>query len=395
MITRICFFLLIFAIPFQLGLHFWPPTSFVAGFKIDYYSPTIYLFDLLLVLNLFLNHRLIISKAKKLKKNQIVLFVSLMSFNLYRSDLAIPTLTFWVRVLELISFVFLLLGTKDLKAQVKKPFIVSLVLTCFLSISQFVLQHSLQGPFYYLGERSFDSSTPNLAHANLLGFRLIRPYATFSHPNSLAGYLLVSILILSLFASSKWLKRVVLGTILLTTSRTALLAYLLVFLIRPPRFYLIAIFLLLSSLPFYYHFLPVSLFDKEISSRLALLLTTLKLSSFDWLFGLGLNQYICRLPSLLPASGISQATLQPIHNTLLLLLAELGLLPLLILLPKFKILLDTKYYLLTSIVLLTSSLDHYWVTLPQNRLVLTLAMVLLFRYGSKRNSHPHRRRFAR
>lgn len=375
--------------PSQLGLHLWPPSSFVAGFKIDYYSPTLYLFDLLLLLNLFLNYRLIVSKVKRLKKSQLFLFIFLMLFNLYQSGFAIPTLIFWLRILELLLFVFLLLGAKDLKSQVKRPFVLSLVLICFLSVFQFVLQHSLQGPFYYFGERFFDSSTSNLARFNLFEFRLIRPYATFSHPNSMAGYLLASIPILSLLGSHKWLRSVVLGVIVLAASRIALLTYFLVYLIRPAKSYLIATYIMLSSLPLYYRFLPIGLFDKEISSRLALLLSTANLHLTDWLFGVGLNRFISYLPALLPASGISNATLQPVHNTVLLLLIELGIVPLLIILPNFRFLLNTKYYLLASIVLITSALDHYWLTLPQNRLVITLAMVLLFRYGSKRNNYPY------
>jgi len=44
---------------------------------------------------------------------------------------------------------------------------------------------------------------------------------------------------------------------------------------------------------------------------------------------------------------------------------------------KSKYLLNSSYLLLATIVLLTGSLDHYWWTLPQNQLIIVLALALL------------------
>ena len=175
MITRINFFLLIFAIPFQLGLHFWPPSSFVAGFKIDYYSPTLYLFDLLLFFNLALHFKPLLQWLRKIQPNQCLPIFLVFVFNLYRSSFSVSTLYFWFRLLEIGIFALLLLDTPNLLPRIKTPFICSLMLVCSLGLAQLLLQHSLQGPFYYSGERFFDPSTPNLARVNLFSFRLIRP----------------------------------------------------------------------------------------------------------------------------------------------------------------------------------------------------------------------------
>ena len=51
---------------------------------------------------------------------------------------------------------------------------------------EFIKQASLNGLFWWLGERTFTSSTPGIAKAVIDGRLLMRPYATFPHPNVLA-----------------------------------------------------------------------------------------------------------------------------------------------------------------------------------------------------------------
>ena len=46
--------LIIFLMPTQLGLHFWPLSSLVYGIRVDYLAPTIYFLDILLILFLSL-----------------------------------------------------------------------------------------------------------------------------------------------------------------------------------------------------------------------------------------------------------------------------------------------------------------------------------------------------
>src|SRR5690606_22436838 len=53
------------------------------------------------------------------------------------------------------------------------------------------------GWLYYLGERAITSLSPGAATAVLDGEVYLRAYATFSHPNVLAGYLLISLVFLS------------------------------------------------------------------------------------------------------------------------------------------------------------------------------------------------------
>src|SRR6266702_259621 len=77
---------------------------------------------------------------------------------------------------------------------------------------------------YFLGERTFTGSTPGIANASLGGILVLRPYATFSHPNVLAGYLLVAMVMVWSFVltnKKKWIQ--IIGMASLLTSSVALL----------------------------------------------------------------------------------------------------------------------------------------------------------------------------
>ena len=133
-------------------------------------------------------------------------------------------------------------------------------------------------------------------------------------------------------------------------------------------------------------FVPLLKLDPSFSSRYYLLSPTLKIVMDQPLLGVGLRQFIPNLTTYLPASQISYATLQPIHHTFILIFTELGLLGVLIITkifwaPLSRLVKDkkTRPYLLNffAVILLTGSLDHYWWTLPQNQLIIVLALALL------------------
>ena len=49
MFSKLLIWLIVFFLPSQLGLHFWPSFSRAAGIRLDYLSPTLYFVDLLLL----------------------------------------------------------------------------------------------------------------------------------------------------------------------------------------------------------------------------------------------------------------------------------------------------------------------------------------------------------
>ena len=380
MLKRIVFFLLIFSLPFQLGYHFWLPESSVASFRIDYLAPTFYLTDLFLLLFLAVNLKKTTSVVIDFfSKPSGWLFAALIFLNLYASSFSLVTFFAWFRLGSYLLLLTVLATTDHLAKKILLPFSLSLTFIVLLSLVQFVLQSSLGGIFYFFGERPLSIAIPNVAKINMPWGQILRPYATFSHPNSLAGYLLVSLVILNRISRSKILKFILIATIILTFSKSAILALVVVELIKPNLLQSAFLAALLS-------FVPLLKLDPSFSSRYYLLSPTLKIVMDQPLLGVGLRQFIPNLTTYLPASQISYATLQPIHHTFILIFTELGLLGVLIITkifwaPLSRLVKDkkTRPYLLNffAVILLTGSLDHYWWTLPQNQLIIVLALALL------------------
>ncbi|MBU0619280.1 hypothetical protein KKD62_03535 [Patescibacteria group bacterium] len=83
---------------------------------------------------------------------------------------------------------------------------------------------------------------------------------------------------------------------------------------------------------------------------------------------------------------ILELWLQPAHHVFILLLAEVGLiglgLVLILLFKSFKRTIKQQNWFLAAgllVVVFTGSLDHYWLTLIQNRLLLVLLFALIWR----------------
>lgn len=404
MFKRITFFLLIFCLPFQLGKHFWPSDTIVRGFHLDLLSPVIYLTDILIVLYLVLNIprlRHSISKLKPVWLLPIILFIIInVSFSVS------PIIAFfaWIRWV-FYFFLFIVLATEiNLLKKIRSPFLISLSLICFIALFQLIIQHSLGGLFYLLGERPLSPLLPQIAKFTLsTGHLFLRPYSTFSHPNSLAGYLLVVLLILNQIKSSrilKYLKFLVLFTILITFSKSALVA-LAVFL-PLPFIPLLALSLVVSFLPLLSSFVsfPIWIGTSAIS-RLNFGRSALLIIKDHPLFGVGLNNYLVSLSRYLPTYQISYTTLQPIHSVTLLFLAEFGLIGIFFLVYLFKNILPFYHRLpgdcqnllkkLLLILAITGSVDHYWWTLPQNKLILVLILAIIFNriYDKHQIRHDH------
>lgn len=401
----ITIYLLGLFLPTQLGIHLWPAWSYLQGLRLDYLSPTIHLTDVLLVLLFLLNRKKLLLLF--LKHHQVFLFLLLLIiFNLFVSLLPIHTFISWIRTLLLFNFAF---SVSLLKPSQLKIFLTSLAISTLiislLGIAQFLYQGSLDGLFYYLGERHFTLTTPDIAKSTLFGRLLLRPYGSFSHPNSLAGYLLVVIL-LFLTQPNLSLKKIhlttlalALTTLFLTLSRSALLTLIILLPLLHPR--------LKKTI---YYFLPLTLIILlTLSSLLPLPIPTAAPSLQGRLFlaqssqqiilqsphGVGLGNFLPALSNLHP--NLDSRLLQPVHNLYLLPISEIGLIPLLLLfLILKKRLTPTPPLSLPFLsILLTGTLDHYWLTLPQNQLLLFFILGLMYNPKHANSDHPHRRRQSR
>ncbi|MBI2593974.1 hypothetical protein HYW44_05025, partial [Candidatus Daviesbacteria bacterium] len=87
---------------------------------------------------------------------------------------------------------------------IKKPLMLGLLGavtgSCLLGIFQFLTGRALG--LWILGERNFNVSTPLISKFNFYDRVFLRPYATFSHPNLLSGFLLAALPLLSAGLSS-------------------------------------------------------------------------------------------------------------------------------------------------------------------------------------------------
>lgn len=383
---------LLFLLPTQLAYHFWPSWSYVFGLRIDMLAPAVYITDILVITLILINFKIYQPFLKYL------LFLAVfVIFNISYSISPYESFFKWFKVLE---FVVLAIYISKQKIINLDGFIMllfySTISISLIGIFQFINNGTIGGFFYWLGERSFNSTTPGIALVNINGLAHLRVYSTFSHPNSLAGYLGVVLLIL--FSSNSIKKNtynlVRLGIIgvcfLLTFSFSAhisiFFALLLLFAKRAKKLKLIIQLILLAVIlisllfPIISPWILQSIIPlaSNIGERLDLGLIAGKIISEHFLKGIGLGTFIITIPSF---KGIytSSWLLQPVHNIFLLIFTETGITGLLfccLLIYKLLIsqLVNKQIYFISVLVfvLLTGLADHYWLTLQQNQILLSI-----------------------
>lgn len=384
------FFLTLLLLPTQLGKHFFLPFSYLDGVRVDYLSPTLYVIDILILLSLVLNIKTVF---KFFRKRIFLLFLGLAAVNIFYSFL--PPISFYgaVRILELL--VLFSLGAQMFRAL--KPSLILLGLTLsgmvelLLSLLQLSLKHSLQGPFYYLGERLLSLSTPGVAKGVIWGAEFLRPYGTFSHPNSMAGfYLLIYffILIYPRFEKHTLLKYlglfVAASLVFISFSKVAILTFLVLNLIylvlnnkKICRICVVARMAILIAVSLIFFLSQGDPLTGQ--KRLELMGNAVKIIQSHPIFGVGLNSYLVA-----QADFVSKFPLffnQPVHNIYLLVTSELGLvtaglLGLMFVMHVRKI--TGNQWILILAVAITGALDHYWLTLIQNFLLMGVVFSIGF-----------------
>ena len=381
--SEILYWLLGFTLPLQLAKHFWPSFSYLYGMRIDYLSPALYLTDLVIIAVLILkliNFRWAIVKIKILP---VILLIIILIVNFV---VASNKWLFGFRLLQYLKIAAMIFLFANINQAQLKAFIKGLggstLLALLLAIAQVLNQASLQGFWYFLGERSFTINSPGIATVSLNGHKLLRAYAFFSHPNSLAGFFLPLIFVFLHFKKPL----LALGAILLVLLSFSkfiviLLALLLFFWFSPKsktcrlcRLGQISFALWLVFLSFLFKGDPLSL-----SSRLNSYQQTLAFI-FNHPLGLGLGHYL--YTSLPPFN-------QPVHNVFLLITIEWGWLiwPIIVWCSYQLIKVGNKNrlsILLLITICLTGNFDHYWLTLNQNLLLLGVITGLIIGPWTKR-----------
>jgi hypothetical protein len=406
-VSKILLFWLILLIPTQLGKHFWFDWSSVLGVRIDYFSPTFYLVDLFFLLWLVSNFLIGNKKRKRSFSFWYLLCFIFIGINILVSVNKWVAVYKWVKVFELGYFAFWVLKNKRVVGNILiKVIPYWVIVESFLALGQISKGASLNGLWWFLGERRFDFNTIGIAQMSIINTGLVRAYGTFSHPNSLAGFLLISLVIwikyFALLRSSsygrvKWWCVFWLGLvgIFLAGSRTIWLLTLgvMVFWIWQNRskvkdkvkfglLVLVLILILLKMVNFNYslgNFLG-GWDENGMVKRGQLNLAAVEMIQESPWVGVGLGNYLVKLPEFLKSNHIFW--LQPVHNIFLLLVSEIGILGLMgviwVLVNKIEWeKLDKWSWVILGVVFISGMVDHYWFTLPQNMWLLVLVLGLI------------------
>jgi hypothetical protein len=416
LLKKAVFRILLFLFPTQLAYHFWPSWAYVFGIRVDYLAPTIYLTDVLIFLFIVLSFASLKIKNLKFKIYKqrktlqlLILFGGIIFVILNISVAKLPFAAFFkcLKLVELAVFGYLVAKDRDIKVSswIIKPLSWGIILTSILGLAEFFLGHSVNGIFYWLGERYFTLATPGISSTTLFNREVVRVYSTFSHPNSLAGFYGVSLLLTYIFrrkrnaAVCNLLFSLILLLMFLSFSQSAIIA-----LIITAVFYFlyaktkdlsfiyfknfwIALFILSLLLPvFAKEILAAGRFIPEnIYNRLVLADVAGALVAKSPFVGIGLNNFVVSIT----ANNFYLKTnwfLQPVHNIFLLVFAETGfcglLASLFLILRVFNKLSQARNWQLATVLIfifVTGFTDHYWFTLQQNQLLLSLVLGLSFR----------------
>lgn len=402
------FFLFFLVLPTQLGKHFFMDFSYVNGVRIDYLAPTLYLIDFVVIALVVVNWKVIVgSTLRFFTPFRMTLIAILMGVNISLAQEPIMALYTTVRYVEMLMVFVMVRGSSELRSlaplemtkvtiKIITALFIGAVIQFGLSLYQISAQQSAQGLFYWLGERAFSISTPGIATISLFDTIALRPYGTFSHPNSLGGFyaLIYVFFLMNQFKLPHRVEIVRYGLVLLSGflvlmsfSKVAigvLLVVTLYYILRVlkidcwwckwGRVFTLSIISLL--------FLSGKSDIVSLDKRVALVKSSLQAIANHPFFGTGLGN------SLYSQSVMSQQLsyffLQPVHNIFLLFMSEAGLILTAVIAfivwrvvqknKKTEILRsaqnDKVLLSLLAIIVITGFFDHYWLTLIQNQLAL-------------------------
>lgn len=439
-IHRRIYYLILLLIPTQLGYHFWPEWSLVLGRRIDYLSPTLYLTDILIAFLCFFwflsGPRKNMLRIRRLPVRHAVAFwgmVFLFFLAVVNSlfSVSAPESAYkWLKVFELVVLAGYIIVTRPDKQKSVRILVASAVFSVALGFTQVVLGHSVGGVFRLAGERTFTLETPEIAKAVIcfpgrFGCReILRPYATFPHPNVLAGYI-TAIFFLSLPYGTRRLHQqteklapvrnlkavgqyaplaILLAGIFMTFSRSAWLAlgvggllYSLTtdgFSLSGARAFrklrtplraasviggISLVFLSAGIFSGYREFLASGI---SISERRDLAQAAVLMFRDHPLIGSGLGTFISLSPTILRAR--ETYILQPAHSVYLLIIAETGIIGTLFsFICLIRILGKLRRRTIAAslplaTILFIGTVDHYPLTIQQGQLILTVVSAILF-----------------
>ncbi len=394
-------------LPIQLNKYFFTDSSFVLGIPIDYLAISIYLSDFAIILYLIIfvldNYKkpqTLLAKSKNFLIPLLILNIYFFANSILTSKSPQTSVFSSLKFLEFSLFtLFASVDFSDKKtiAKIKMVATVTLLWQSLLVVLQFLYQKSLG--LWFLGERSFDGSTPSIAQTSILERQFLRPYGTFPHPNVLGACLVFFLIIISadLFKNSQEItklkrlsyQKIAVGlslvACLLIYSKTALFILILIPLIYSKNIIISVIFIVLI-IAIYINFISSSHIT-SIAERLILFQAAYKITLTNPLFGVGAGNFIAELAKLNLISISEVRLLQPVHNVFLLVLVENGALGLLLLANYLfaiqRKVASTQKLILFIAILIYFSVDHFLWTLQQGQFLFAIVAAFILSSSKK------------
>ncbi len=413
-IYQLFFYLTIILLPTQLGLHLWPNWALVLGRRIDYLAPTLYLTDItiLIMLLTYIIQKRNINKIiqdclrHKFLIASILLFVLL---NIYFSSNPLITGIKWGKILEYALLFFYIVKTKPSLKITIYCLAAAITYSSVIALAQFFLQHTIGGVFWFLGERTFANNSPGIAQVNWCWFsktrciELLRPYATFPHPNVLGGFLATTLplLLWQLAKEKHQIRRIIfitsitigMSALLITFSRSAwiigVIAIYVSLFIQPQKntlsLKIVGCLVIAGILLFLFPYIQTLTKNSEsVFIRIDLMRAAFTMFLQHPTTGVGLGMFLPHLPSVLNVRDLY--FLQPVHSIYLLLLTETGIIGSCSILVALSVYIRTIkkqnsliIMMLPSIALgLLGIVDHYPFSVQQGQLLTTCFLALPF-----------------
>jgi O-antigen ligase len=379
------------------------------------------------------------------KKNWFLLVFILIAFiSIFISSATKISIFRWLKLIELIILYIYIIsnsksqtpnhayrqaGSKSFFNNILYVIFYSGVFQSILAIAQFIKNGSIGIKF--IEASVFDPNSPGVANFILNGDRILRSYGSFTHPNVLAGFLLLSAFCfywLFLKNQSKNLIPVLgflflVAGLFLTFSRTAIIVFgvmsMIMFLFKLFKlrklehteqrledskklvklFCLVVASCLLAIIILFPYikarFFTISLEEQAVDLRFFYNKMAIEMIKEKPILGIGIGNFVnysqnypVYTKAALKMTGentnqIPEWIYQPVHNIYLLITSEMGILGLLAFLGfvGWNLIRGRKnicFLSLVSCFLIVSLVDHYFWTLQQGAIMLWLGLALIF-----------------
>lgn len=417
---------LIFLIPTNLSLHLFKQSAHIYGITVDYLIPKLYFSDVVIVglLSLWLLRHLTkvprwLIQQKVLSSTTILLGLLVLTLVVSAQNSTHPIGAFWflAKLAEMTWLGFYLSHHLKLQA-IKLPLLLTLLFQSGIGILQWIQKQSLFG-YWFLGESSL-RTTSHIAKTGITGDIRPLPYGTTPHPNVLAGFIAVGLLVLLvLYAPDRstlnlkqlrqlkvikkflrqkqfWIKLVLWILILIPTITTLVLTQsvsAVVVLVLGVTLYVLGSMHWRNTLAMIAIFLALGIGvspyveSTSITRRVQLLEISWKMFLSDPMLGVGPNNFTARMTDFGRVISTTRF-LQPVHNIYVLWVVEAGLIATILIglilwqtqnswLPRVKKVSLTRFIPLIAIAVIGLT-DHYPLSLQTGQLLSVLAFVLVF-----------------